>query len=407
MKKLTVLLCLVFIFFLPGCDLKKNNAPNPEPNQWLISYEKLTNPSITAAVLDILLDNQVVFNDKLLQNATLYPVNVYRIIYKTTYKGNIKEVSGACVIPDTETPVPILSYQHGTIFQDRDAPSQYENIFNMPIEMALNLVFSSCGFVCAAPDYIGYAKDSGTFHPYLHAASTTTACIDMLKAVKELCTELDVALTGEYYLTGYSEGGYATLALQKEIEQNYAAEFPLTAVSAGAGAYDLRGTLDIFLSQPVLQHPPYVCFLLTAYNHVYDWARDLDEMFQSPYSERLQNGLLEGDYSYSSINNQLTGVVADLFQPAFLAELVGDGELELKQALQDNSLHQGWVPKAPLRLYHGTADTTVPPHNSEIAANNFIIAGATDIEYISFPYFSHDTAILPWIKQTVQWFLGQ
>lgn len=407
MNKTKLFILLLVFVSLVGCKIKQDdNGNGGEPNQVLISYEKLTSSTITVSALDQLLDLDSNFNDNIIQNATLYGVNVYKVIYKTTYKGAAKQASGACVIPDTTDALPVVSYQHGTILHHSGAPSQYKSLFDMPIDMVMCLLTSACGFVCSAPDYIGYGVDIDTLHPYHHARSTATACLDMLRAVRELCAELDVNTSNEYFLTGYSEGGYATLALQKMIETDHAAEFPLYAVSAGAGAYDLLGTSRGFAQGAALKNPAYICFILVAYNEVYGWERDLSEIFQAPYSDRLKENILNGDYTTAQVNDRLTNVTADLFTAKFLADFLGSGETTLKNALQENNLYSGWVPAAPLRLFHGTADKTVPPVNSETAEDSFLNNGAADVEYISFPGLDHTLGILPWVKNTLQWFTG-
>jgi hypothetical protein len=407
MKKKYIFLYLLLIVFLAGCDLFNKKADNnPEPNSVLVSYERVTDPSITAATLDFLLDQDASFNNNELQNATKFSINVYKVLYRTTYKGIEKEVSGACVIPNTVDPVPVVGYLHGTIFHNKDAPSQFKSILSMPIEIAMNIIMSSSGFVCAAPDYIGYGADSGSLHPYHLADSLATASIDMLRAVKEMCAELDVNIKNEYFLTGYSEGGYATLAVQKKIEAQYAAEFPLIAVSAGAGAYNLLATIGDFLSRPTLNDPAYVCFLYSAYRSFYGWDRAYSSVFREPYAGRMQDGLFNGDYTHSQINGQLTHIVADLFKAAFISDFNGSGEQTIKNALRENKLFKGWTPSTPLRLYHGAADKTVPPFNSEHAENAFISGGATDVDYISYPGLNHSSCIIPWAIGTVWWFLS-
>lgn len=339
-----------------------------------------------------------------LRGVIRYGVRVYKVTYKTTYRGNETVASGAVVLPDVSRPVPVLSYHHGTIFQNKDAPSQFSGLLDMSLEMGLNLILSSCGYVCSVPDYLGFGASRDLFHPYHHAASTAAAAIDMLRAVKELCVELAFPVADLYLLTGYSEGGYATLAIQKEIERHYDGEFPLAAVSAGAGAYDLSGTAREFLFSDVLQDPAYICYLLVAYDSVYGWNRDLAEIFRSPYRERIQEGLLGGNFSKIQIDTRLTQETSGLFTIAFLGDFRGDGEQVLKNALFDNNLYAGWRPSAPTRLYHGTADRTVPARNSEKAENEFRLNGATQVEYIALDGRDHLSGILPWIVGTLLWF---
>ena len=389
-----------------GCDFffKKKEDNDQPSNTTLVSFRKLTTFSITASTMDQLLNSDSHFNDKILQNATQFAVNVYNVVYKTTYKGQEREASGACVIPRSDNPLPILSYQHGTIFHNNDAPSQFTDIFNINVEMGMNLILASCGFICSSPDYLGYGESLDLMHPYHHASSIATASLDMLKAVNELCRELDINTQNSYYLAGYSEGGYATLALQKEIETKHANEFPIMAVSAGAGAYDLLSTAREFLNKPTLRNPPFTCFLFVAYNEVYDWGRGMEEIFQSPYWQRIENGIFNGYHTYNQINSKLTSNVNQLFTPSFLSAFRGSGEQQLKSTLDQNNLYKGWTPQAPTRLYHGSADQTVPPSNSITAENRFIQNGAQNVSYIPMGGKNHTTGTFSLAKNTIKWF---
>jgi pimeloyl-ACP methyl ester carboxylesterase len=403
---LSLLLLLLILLLLPsGCDLINKDDPSPE-NKTLISYEQLTVIPIGTSILDILLSAYSPFSDQVVQNFTSYSVSVYKVIYKTTYRGVEQRASGVCIIPETGgTTVPIASYQHGTIFSDAEAPSSFNGITNASVEIMLNLVFASCGFICSVPDYIGFNESGDVLHPYHLYEPTADACIDMLRAVRELCAELNVPYQEKYFLFGYSEGGYATLATLKKIQASYMADFPITACCAGAGAYDLPTTISYYLNRSSLPGPAFMGFMFASYNYVYGWSR-LGEIFKSPYSERIAGGLYDGSHDGDYINGQLTSLTADLFQAAFLNGFRGAGEQTVKNAFWENSLYQGWFPQAPTRLYHGTADDIVPVSNSATADQAFRNSGATAIQYFPLAGLNHSTAIVPYVKETIVWFKG-
>lgn len=403
-----LLIALWVLLLSPACTFPPEE-PEPEPQQWtvLYSYEAVTDSLIPGNYLAQLISTADFpdFADNLLQQYLVYGVEVYRVVYKTTYKGNEKLASGLVVIPEMDQPRPIVSYQHGTILEDSRVPSKFQSVLSMEPEMALMLAVGSTGFICAAPDYLGYGQSTDVLHPYHHAESLAAAGVDLLRAVKELCRQLDIPYKSEYYLTGYSEGGYATLALMRTIETDFAGEFPLKAVSAGAGAYVLSDTAQQLVQRQVLPVPAYVGFLLTAYLDMFDPQREVGEVFREPYAERIRGGLFYGDYSSFDINALLSFFTEELFTQQFLIDFRGAGETTLKNALQQNNLHTGWVPSAPLRLYHGTLDPIVPAENSETAVNSFTANGAVDVTYIALPGRTHETGILPWLKETLLWFV--
>ncbi|WP_420151063.1 alpha/beta hydrolase family protein, partial [Spirosoma sp.] len=166
-----------------------------------------------------------------------YNIGAYRLVYKTkNWDGSTIQASGLLLIPDSPTPVPMISQQHGTIFDEAEAPSNFG-----PASEAYqySTVFSSSGYIIACPDYIGFGASKNLIHTYEHRASLAQTSLDMLRAAREL---LQVNAPSKWdsrlYLAGYSEGGYATMSLYKKIQEEFPAEFNLKAVSAGAGAFD-------------------------------------------------------------------------------------------------------------------------------------------------------------------------
>jgi len=398
------ILLLGLLLSLCSCQVK-DGTPDPD-NQVLVSYTRITTSSISQNVLDLILTASQEFNDNILQNLTLYNVNVYKVVYKTTYRGTEIQASGACVIPETNgVAVPVASYQHGTISYEKKAPSNFTNVFDANMaEMLLPEALSSCGFICSVPDYIGFGASGDILHPYHHQESTANACVDMLRAVKELCQELQVNFQEKYFLFGYSEGGYATLATLKKLQASYSSQFPITACAAGSGAYDLSNSITWYMQQPTLSGPSFLCYFLAAYRDVYGWSRSMCEFFKSPYCDRIEAGLFNGTYSEDYIAGQLTSQTQDLFNSAFLANFLGSGEQAVKNALAENSVFLGWFPTCATRLYQGTADKIVPPFNAVNAINAFIAAGATAVSHYPLAGLTHESAIAPYVKDVIQWF---
>ncbi len=404
-KSKPAIFLLFILVVLHGCQINED-TPDPDARQVLVSYSKIQTSAILQLVLDPLLSLFHEFDDQVIQNLTQYDFNIYKVVYKTTYRGVEKQASGACIIPETNgVAVPIASYQHGTIFNENKAPSNFTNIFDLNmVEMLLPMVVSSSGFICAVPDYIGYGASGDVIHPYHHQESTANACVDMLRAVKEMCQELQVNFQEKYFLFGYSEGGYATLAALKKLQAEYAGQFPITACAAGAGAYDLSNTIVWYLQQQTISGPAFLAFVFAAYNDVYGWSRPLCEIFKSPYCDRIAAGLFDGSYSEDQVASQLTSQTQDLFTSTFLADFFGNGEQTVKAALLENSVYWGWFPTCPTRLYQGTADKIVPPFNASNATNAFMAAGATAVTYYPLNGLTHETAAVPCFKDMIQWF---
>ena len=89
---------------------------------------------------------------------------------------------------------------------------------------------ASMGYLVVVPDYLGFGT-SNVMHPYTHAVPLISSIIDIMRAGISFSSQNQIALDGRIFLTGYSEGGYATLVTQRAIEAEYSQEFNLTAVA--------------------------------------------------------------------------------------------------------------------------------------------------------------------------------
>jgi len=325
-----------------------------------------------------------------------YGVSVYRMVYTTSYRGRDIKASGlVCVPQNMTTPAPLISAQHGTIFTQNEAPSTFASLSGFEL-------LAAGGYVVLVPDYIGFGASKDIFHPYYDQKHSALAVVDMIKAGKSFCEQQEVALNDKLFLAGYSEGGFVTLAAQKEIETNPAHGLQVTASAAGAGGYDLTSMLSSVASGQPYAYPAYLAYVLQAYNHTNGWNRPLHEFFREPYASKLP-GLFNGAHSGGTINGQLANDPKQLFAPAFYQALqTSDQERALKIALQANSF-LNWAPQSPTRLYHGTADNIVPYDNSRLTFERFKALGATQTELIPIKDGTHGSALVPMLESMLPW----
>ncbi|MDB5009380.1 MAG: putative Lipoprotein, partial [Mucilaginibacter sp.] len=217
-----------------------------------------------------------------------YDVDFYRITYYTTYNGNKIQASGLLAIPKNMTTTPaLLSAQHGTIFSDADAPS------NFPTAFTGFELFASAGFITAIPDFIGFGVSKDIVHPYYDMQSSASAVVDMLKASKYFLKTQNRAVSNKIFLVGYSEGGYVTMAAQKAIETSGDNNLSLTAAAEGAGGYDVTGMLAKVATVPTYPDPSFFAAFILSYNTTYGFNRPLTDYFNQPYAGEIPQ-LLDG-----------------------------------------------------------------------------------------------------------------
>lgn len=383
---------LLFLFVITGCKKDIEIAPVISvPDQFVSASSLGTFPKATIQAFAI--------SAGLSSYTSLikYDVEFFKLIYNTTYKGKQIQVSGLLAIPKNVPFVPsIFSAQHGTIFKNADAPSNFPSTFT-GFEL-----FASGGFVTIIPDFIGYGVSQNIPHPYYDQLHSGLVVVDMIKATKSYLSKQKHAISNRLFLFGYSEGGYVTMAAQKEIETNSAHNLTLTATAAGAGGYDLTSMLSAIATTPRYNAPSYLAFLLKGYNSTYDWNRPNTDFFQQPYADRIP-GLLNGTKTREEINLQLTNSPTALLTPTFYANLLStNGEIALKQKLTENSF-LNWVPKSPTRLYHGTADEAVFYETTVTTFNRFKAAGATDVEFFTIQNGTHESSVQPMVENVIPW----
>ncbi|MFT4031781.1 MAG: lipase family protein [Siphonobacter sp.] len=321
-----------------------------------------------------------------------YGVKTYRITYNTTNTdGTTIQASGALIIPAIESAVPMVSYQHGTISSDSQAPSY----FGTTTDSQFITMMASLGYVIVAPDYIGYGASNAYPHPYEHRSSLAQASLDLLRAAKEYFKKNNTSSwDGRLYLTGYSEGGYATMSLYKKMQDETSSEFNLRAVSVGSGAYNKTAFMNYLVNTSTgttVEYNRLYAWVLTTYNRVYELNRSMSYYFKEPYASQI-----EANVSTASLGVSFNTIFTDSFKTA-----LNDGtDTAFINAVKDNDVYD-WKPNTTLWMYHGTADDLVPYFNSETAYEAMVAQGSTVVTFFPQTGLDHSTNITPYALGTL------
>ena len=349
----------------------------------LISYDH----KITASNSDI----QSILNLALGSDApsALYNMSMYSIEYEIINPlGYVDTLSGLVSFPIAPMKsFPIASYQHGTTILDHHVPSVSGLNLNDQEVAIISMIMASSGYIIILPDYIGLGS-SGGYHPYIIADTYTPAIVDMIRSVKTLSAELNLnnsfMYNNQLYLFGYSEGGYATMSAQRDIEQYMSDEFNITATFPMAGPYDLSGTMvNFYLSINFYPQPYYVANVLFNHLNYYDNLENLDQYFLPFWADTL-SGLFDGTHSGSFINSLMPDNPIEILLPQVLEDFSSNSENLFRQTLEENTLLD-WTPVSPTYLIHAAADDIIPIANAQIAYNSFIDNGANSVHLIEMP----------------------
>ena len=380
MNKLKIL--LITTFFIFSCNNNEEiTRVHLDTFTKLFSIDKET---ILSIVGESEFDNLI--------NYLEYDISIYTITYNTLYKGEQIKASGLVAFPDTEKGMPILNFNHGTTSLHSDAPT--EDLFQYSFFSNV----ASAGYIFVIPDYLGFGVSDNIVHPYYRSDITGQTVVDMIRATKELAREEGYNFNGDVFLSGYSEGGFATMSAHHNLENNNYSGINLVASAPAAGGYDIIGMLDYFLSKETYHVPYYIAYVAMGYKTSYDWDLPLSAMFNEPYASIIPD-YFNGKYSGSEINNVLNDTISVLLTSNFINNTYSDPNLRIiVDALEENSL-DNWVPKTKMLMYHGTSDITVPYQNSVDTYNNFISNGASQsvIEFIPLNGKTHSSGSLPYI----------
>ncbi len=387
---------MLALFAVAGCKKDKDNDPDEET---VPGKELFVSATPSASLTKIQLQARAATSGfaafvPLLQ----YDVDYFKFTYNTTFNGNKIQASGTLCIPKNVSAAPaLLSAQHGTMFADADAPS------NFPLTFTGFELFASTGFVTVIPDFIGFGVSKDIIHPYYDMQSSGQAVVDMIKAAKYYLKTQNKAISDKLFLVGYSEGGYVTMAAQREIESNASHGLTVTAAAEGAGGYDVTGMLAKVATATTYSDPSFFALFMQNYNSLYGFNRPLTDYFKEPYASKIPQ-LLNGTKNSDQINAELTLSLPALFSTTFFANLANPAaEAAFKAKVAANSF-PNWYPKSATRLYHGTADENVYFETSQSTAARFVAAGSTKLTLIPIPGGTHATSIIPMMGDALPWF---
>jgi len=230
-----------------------------------------------------------------------YGVNVYRVSYYTRdFHPDSIIIATALVGIPLDYPCDdfsIVTVGHGLSVKDGSIPSANTNNFAL-----ITKGIASNGFIVAAPDYIRLgAEASPGFQGFQHSETEASATIDLVRAVRNFCSDNNIGLNGQLFLTGYSQGGHSSLATAKVMQEEHPFEFTVTGVAAGGGTYDLSGIAADSLASSMRVTPERHSLPLVARSFVEIYKDSLpqygfpsepvaafDSIFESPYDSLLE-----------------------------------------------------------------------------------------------------------------------
>lgn len=300
-----------------------------------------------------------------------HDIDLYEIYYKTQLpSGQDVIATGMYFVPVTKNrDISTLLYNHGTVSQNRVG-------YDYNGESTICKLFAADDYAVAWQDYIGLGKAEG-FHPYQHYESTGQSGVDLLKAIREINLDIDFKVNNDLFITGYSQGGYSTMAVHKMIQEKFPTVFKVTATSPMSGAYDMSGVQSEVMNIEYTQ-PHYLPYLLYGYNELYKIVEGkFEQIFTEPYDSIIPI-YFDKQHSVNQINDILPTIPMKMIKPYFANEFKTNPDFVFSKRLRENNLYD-WVPQAPVQLCYCKGDEEVYYKNSLVAYDYMTKNGAKHI----------------------------
>ena len=330
-------------------------------------------------------------------------VEIFKLRYNTVdVFGNPTIASGALYVPQVSCDtLPMLSFQHGTVMDERKVPSSRSD------DLA-GYFYAGSGYITVMPDYLGLGDNPG-IHPYIHWESEATAGLDIIRAAREFLKDsLKILDNGQLFITGYSQGGHATMAMHKYIQvHDLQDEFNIVASAPMSGPYSLSyAQMNMILNEDSSYYKSdFLPYLFASYNLVYgNLFSDYSQYYDPPFDSLIASWDSSGIYFQNAYPGMIPDKYYDFMQDSVLDNIKTLSDHPVNVALRKNDLHN-WAPQEPVRMLYCLMDSMVSPLNSVIALDTMLALGAPDVQAINvYSEGDHGSCTVPAFFYALAWF---
>ena len=413
LMRLAVGVFLIGGILMIGCKPQsKSDTSSAVQNGKLIKAEKIG--SYDTAKLAGILDREF---ESFLDGSTM-PFSAFKgkyqkpstglTLYKLTYQTLVPDQdnapsvqTGLVAIPDViAAGNPMVSYQHGTIFEKDQVPSNTDRSMETKLMLAQ---FGGQGYVVIAADYHGLGDSKEKMSYYLRK-STEQSCIDMYAAAQEFLAQQKVQI-GHFFTMGWSQGAYSTLVFLRRLEQD---KIPVVATATAATPADLFYVITHALLNPrPLDAPSSIgsmSYLLFAYEQ-FAGLKGLTAKAIRPNYYQAAKDFYEYKIGFSELLQKTTTDLSQFLTPEFIEEL-RLGSSPLCQAMNAAESYR-WRSSTPLRSYYGEKDEAIPVELARLAIEYQQAMGKKDAEAIlADPNADHRATFATALYQVKPWFDG-
>jgi pimeloyl-ACP methyl ester carboxylesterase len=330
-------------------------------------------------------------------------VRLYRVTYPSVIpeQGNRPTVAtGLLAVPEIAgTRLPLVSYQHGTVYGKQQVPSYPDQ---SPETQLMIAQFAGQGYLLIGADYFGMG---GSTEPegYMVKGSHQQATYDMLIAARAVLDEMKLTPT-RLDIAGWSQGGFVTMAFLERLE---AVGEPVTAAATASAPVDVMATLNGFLFFPRKNDADWVTtlFILSSfsfenYYRVPGLARALIAPDQY---EIARKAYAREPFNAADVPTDLHKLLKPQYFDAQYFANSAYGRL-----LAETSAYR-WVIRTPTRNYFGTADEAITPGIGQLAMTyqQAMGSGNNAVTAVSTGPTSHRGTFATAVPEWKRWFDGE
>lgn len=262
--------------------------------------------------------------------------------------------------------------------------------------------FAGQGYIVVAADYFGKGS-SREPDGYLAKASTQQACLDMFKAGKAASEKLG-AHWGPLFVTGWSQGGWATMVFLNKLESVgilVAAAAPICAPE------DLFACINHWIHAPARNDSVFIPELLALQLHAYERYYRLPGLADAairPEYRAAARDLYENKLAWPGLLKKFPPHLAEMLNPAFIATSSLDSG-KYWEITQQNQAYR-WRSKTPVRNYYGAVDEIVPAYIARLPIGyQQVMAGAeSSPAEVQGAKANHHGAFVAAVAREKRWF---
>jgi len=341
-----------------------------------------------------------VFGVKVAYTPAVSGVQLYRVTYGSVVperNNRMITATGLLAVPDEPgATLPLVSYQHGTVYGKHQVPSMPENSAETQLMIAQ---FAGQGYALIGADYFGMGPSKEP-QSYGVKSSQQQATLDMLIASRAVLASLEIEAP-KLFISGWSQGGWVTMSFLERLERT---GIPVTAAATASAPVDLFSFLSGFLEFPRPNDADWISALYVlstfSFENYYGLPGLAHSFLREEYYDtalKVYNGEMEDKGNLPSDLKQL--IRAEYFNPDFFAASAYGRIATMLDAFR-------WIIKTPVRTYYGEADEVVSVGLAKLAMNyqEGIGAGNMVVQAISTGETDHRGTFATAVPQWKLWF---